>query len=193
MAANRNVGNTMAKPNSEAIELELRDISQLFNTLDPFPFGERDLAPEAEEYIVSKALTISPKQPINIVVYLQSHSECIAIEPEVTTAIRYWFATKLQAESNALKLLFRDGRVAFLIGLVILATCVLIAWYLTQQLGSGPFARIIQESFVIVGWVVIWRPAEMFLYDWVPIVRRRTLFRRLSSADVTVRPVFHRD
>ncbi|MGA7532679.1 MAG: hypothetical protein WCB50_13625 [Pseudolabrys sp.] len=24
-----------------------------------------------------------------------------------------------------------------------------------------------QESLIIVGWVAIWRPIEIFLYDWI--------------------------
>ncbi|MDP3318492.1 MAG: hypothetical protein Q8S58_05130, partial [Bosea sp. (in: a-proteobacteria)] len=52
---------------------------------------------------------------------------------------------------------------------------------------DGPFARIVQESLVIIGWVVIWRPAEMFLYDWLPLLRRRRLYQRLAEARVTVK------
>ena len=37
---------------SGIIEMKLRTVSQLFNTLDPAPFRERDLAKEAENYIV---------------------------------------------------------------------------------------------------------------------------------------------
>ena len=37
------------------IEIRVNDIAQLFHTLDPFPFRERDLADEAEDYIVSWA------------------------------------------------------------------------------------------------------------------------------------------
>ena len=36
-----------------SIELRIEDVSQLFHTLDPFPFRERDLDKEAEEFIVS--------------------------------------------------------------------------------------------------------------------------------------------
>ena len=38
-----------------AIEIRIDDISQLFHTLDPFPFRERDLDKDAEEFIVSWA------------------------------------------------------------------------------------------------------------------------------------------
>jgi len=36
----------------EVIELRVNEIAQLFHTLDPFPFRERDLDREAEEFIV---------------------------------------------------------------------------------------------------------------------------------------------
>ena len=35
-----------------AIELHVNEIAQLFHTLDPSPFRERDLDREAEEFIV---------------------------------------------------------------------------------------------------------------------------------------------
>jgi hypothetical protein len=38
-----------------AIELRIEEISQLFHTLDPFPFREKDLDADAEEFIVSWA------------------------------------------------------------------------------------------------------------------------------------------
>lgn len=50
---------------------------------------------------------------------------------------------------------------------------------------QGPFAHLVQESFVIVGWVVIWRPVEIFLYDWIPLVRRRKLYRPLAASKAT--------
>jgi hypothetical protein len=34
--------------------------------------------------------------------------------------------------------------------------------------------------------VALWRPAEIFLYEWLPIARRRALLARLARAEVTV-------
>ena len=42
-----------------AIEIRIDDISQLFHTLDPFPFRERDLDKDAEEFIVSWASRVN--------------------------------------------------------------------------------------------------------------------------------------
>jgi hypothetical protein len=39
---------------------------------------------------------------------------------------------------------------------------------------------------VIGGWVAMWRPLEIFLYDWWPIVAERKLFDRLSTMPVRI-------
>jgi hypothetical protein len=56
------------------------------------------------------------------------------------------------------------------------------------NLAPGPIGRVIEESLLIFGWVANWRPIEIFLYDWWPIVRRRNLYQRLSAAHVKLRP-----
>lgn len=37
------------------ISLRLRELNQLFNSMDPSPFNDRDLDHDAEEFIVSSA------------------------------------------------------------------------------------------------------------------------------------------
>jgi hypothetical protein len=55
-------------------------------------------------------------------------------------------------------------------------------------LADAPFRKMVEESFLILGWVANWRPLEIFLYDWWPLARRRDLYRRLSAALVEKRP-----
>ena len=70
---------------------------------------------------------------------------------------------------------------------MVLIACFAIARF-AGGLVEGSLSRMIEESFLILGWVANWRPLEIFLYDWWPIARRRDLYRRLSSASVEVRP-----
>jgi hypothetical protein len=51
----------------------------------------------------------------------------------------------------------------------------------------GGVAHFIEEGFIIVGWVALWRPLEIFLYDWWPLAQKRRLYQRLSEAQVAVR------
>jgi hypothetical protein len=48
--------------------------------------------------------------------------------------------------------------------------------------------QVVEESLLIFGWVANWRPIEIFLYEWWPIVRRRNLYRRLAAAEVDLTP-----
>ena len=58
-----------APDNAKAIEVRVEEIAQLFDTLDPFPFRERDLDKHAEEYIVSWARELPRNQPIKIIIH----------------------------------------------------------------------------------------------------------------------------
>jgi hypothetical protein len=46
--------------------------------------------------------------------------------------------------------------------------------------GKGAFSDIIGEGMLIIGWVAMWRPLEIFLYEWVSI-RRRLSRRRVQA------------
>jgi hypothetical protein len=172
---------------THTIELRLQEISQLFNTLDPFPFRDRDLAVEAEDYIVGWAQDLPKDGAIHIVIHLPPSGHDNKTASDVGSAVVTWFAARERTESRAIRQLFRDGRRAFLVGIGVLSTTIFLAWNLGQRFADAPLARILQESLVIIGWVVIWRPVEMFLYDWLPLVRRRKLYRRLAGAVVALR------
>ena len=43
-----------------------------------------------------------------------------------------------------------------------------------------------RESLLIGGWVAMWRPLEVFLYDWWPIRAEARLFDRLSAMPVRI-------
>jgi hypothetical protein len=44
----------------------------------------------------------------------------------------------------------------------------------------------IRESFIIFGWVALWRPMELLLYDWYPIKTDINLYARLEQSNVNV-------
>ena len=79
--------------------------------------------------------------------------------------------------------------------MVVLFICLLLGWVFAQRMTEGPFSRVLSESFLILGWVAIWKPSEIFLYAWPPVAARRKLFDRLSRAavlldeDDTVSPI----
>jgi hypothetical protein len=62
----------------------------------------------------------------------------------------------VQAEDKASWILMIAIAFGQAIGVAVLGGCLFVAWRLSESAG-GPFGRVLQERFVIVGWVVIWR------------------------------------
>lgn len=173
--------------NDDAIELRVDKIAQLFHTLDPFPFRERDLDREVEEFIVGWARELPADQPIRIVVHFPDNCAQTAAALELGDAFDRHFSHRANIIQSDLNELLRVGRRSLSIGVFVLVVC-LVAAHLAGGFIEAPFKRLVEESFLILGWVANWRPLEIFLYDWWPIARRRDLYRRLANAEVTARP-----
>jgi hypothetical protein len=112
------------------------------------------------------------------------------VPPEAETvgdATHEFFRQRSLSASRRLSQLFRVGRTSLVIGVAFLALAVTLAGLVTGALGESAFAALIRESMVIGGWVAMWRPLEIFLYDWWPILAERKLYDRLSVMPVSVR------
>jgi len=177
---------TLSRAHAEVhrIELRLNELSQLFNSMDPTPFHHKDLDRDAEEFIESWALEFPRASRFHITVHVvQMPSE----DPTelVTEAIRNFFSYKAEICGRMVTVLLREGRISLLIGIAFLSTCLLAADLLTLVSG-GTFLKILRESLTIGGWVAMWRPMQIFLYDWWPLMRRLRIYRSLSHAQVRI-------
>jgi hypothetical protein len=178
----------MTSKNAEnVVEIRVDDIAQLFHTLDPFPFREKDLDREAEEYIVGWARELPKDLPFRIVVHVPNDQSQTDLARDLPEALGKYFAGRAAVIQGDLNELFRIGRRSLAIGVAILIACLLAARLVSGFLADAPFRKLVEESFLILGWVANWRPLEIFLYDWWPIARRRDLYRRLSAAAVEKR------
>jgi len=176
--------NAMKPVKDQAIELRVGTLSQLFDTLDPFPFRERDLDPGAEDYIVGWARELPREQPLRIVIHLPHAEATPHTTEEIRVAFMRYFDYRADAASRDLKELFRMGRGFLLVGACIMAAALTASQFMPEMSAPPQINRFISESLVLVAWVANWKPIEIFLYDWWPIVRRRSLYRRLRAAEL---------
>jgi hypothetical protein len=112
---------------------------------------------------------------------------CPNWHPDLGEAIHDYFACREMHEQRRLRLLFRDGRIALDTGLAFLSCCVLLR-ELAFSFGHGAVSDIVGEGMLIIGWVAMWRPLEIFLYEWVPLRRRCRIPAKLSKMPVIVQP-----
>jgi hypothetical protein len=151
---------------ASVIEIRIEEISQLFNTLDPFPFREKDLNKDAEEFIVGWARELPVDQPLKIAVHLPETETSAPEALELGEAITRYFDYRAQIITLDLNEPFRVGRRALAIGLTVLSFSVITSQTIVASLTPRPVGSVIGESLIIFGWVANWRPIEMFLYDW---------------------------
>lgn len=170
------------------IRVRVRRFTQLFNSLDPSPFLERDLDDDMVDYITSWAREIPRDRPLRLVIQLSEPPREADDEQVLRSAVRNHFGTAATLKGNELRALLRRGRSSLAIGLAVLAAAI-AASNLVATIGGRPLFSILRESLIIGGWVAMWRPLELLLYDWWPLRHERRVFERLRDADVELEVV----
>ena len=178
-------GKTAASPgHSHSIKLKLREMSQLFNSMDPSPFIEKDLDDDAEEFIMSWAQEFPPDAPVKLRIYLEQWP---TEDPNelIRQAVHNYFAHRATLTKLEFSRLMKQGRTSLFIGLVFLVACLVIIQTLLHG-EAGTWAGVLRESLTIAGWVAMWRPMQIYLYDWWPLRRRGRIYAKLSHMPVEV-------
>lgn len=164
------------------IQLRLRELAQLFNSMDPSPFMDRDLDGDAEEFIVSWAREHPRDHELELTLHLATPPPPDRMAG-VEEAVRHYFSARSQMKQHELRQMMRRGRMSLMIGLLFLGGCLFLAGF-AAHLGPGAGADIVREGLTIIGWVAMWRPLEIYLYDWWPVREEQRLLARLTRMRV---------
>ena len=167
------------------IEVRVAELRQLFHTLDPSPFQERDLDPRAETFIVDWARDVPKEVPLSLLVHLGR-----ACGPKDDTAllgeaVHEYFKQRAMEFRRKLRTLFRRGRISLVIALGFLGAAVAASDLIGTMSQTGVM-KVLREGLLIGGWVAMWRPLEVFLYDWWPIREEIRLLERLSRMPISI-------
>jgi hypothetical protein len=134
------------------IEVRVSELRRLFNAIDPSPFHDKDLDPNAEDFIVDWAKEAHRDARLGLLVHLDRPAGLPDEADVLRGAVHEYFNRRAQASRRRLR-------------------------------RAGP---ILREGFLIGGWVAMWRPIEIFLYDWWPIRAEARLFDRLGAMPVRI-------
>lgn len=170
--------------NTAFIKVHVELIDQLFNSIDPSPFHTRDMDPGADEFIVNNSKALARDVPLALIIHLDRPPSDEAKLSQVGQAIRTHFAAQAATTRLQLKDLFWRGRISLLIGLSFLSLSIGLGELSSSWLSGAGTAQILHQGVLIGGWVAMWRPMEIFLYDWWPIAARIRLLERLAVMQV---------
>ena len=173
-------------PKCVVIHVRVAELKQLFNSIDPSPFRNKDLDPKAEEFIVGWAKDIPRDTALALMVELDRPAGLPDEAAVLRDAIHEFFRQRAHAFRQRMRELFRVGRTSLLIGLAVLAGAIALGDFLGSVLKGSRIGEIVREGLTIGGWVSMWRPLEIFLYDWWPIRNEARLADRLSLMPVRI-------
>lgn len=119
------------------IELRIRQLAQLFNSMNPTPFRNRDLDTEAEAFIESRAQEFSPGGRFHITIHLEEPEKETNPNAPTREAIHNFSRYKAELTRHQLNQLLRHGRVSLAIGFSFMPMCLLAA-HAVSELATGP-------------------------------------------------------
>jgi hypothetical protein len=167
------------------IEVALRSLAQLFEPPGPLLAGHRALHPQILDAVMEQAGLAPSGKPLQLVLRLPSAA--LAEPHEIGATLRDCFASRAEAERRDIYRILHDGRWALLVGMVFLTIATAVAELIHTAI-QGRFLSNVANGLEIFGWVALWRPAELLLYEWMPCLRRERLLKRLAQATIDYRP-----
>jgi hypothetical protein len=169
------------------IEVRVRELRQLFDAIDPSPFRDKDLDPDAAEFIVDWSKDAPRNTPLALLVHVDRPAGFSNEADVLRDAVHQYFRLRAERCRRDLRQLFRRGRISLAIGLAFLATVVGLGDLVARSSHHKRLAEVLREGLLIGGWVAMWRPLEVFLYDWWPIRADARVFDRLAAMPVRIR------
>jgi hypothetical protein len=171
-----------AAPSSGIIELRLDDPVALFEPLEVSPFSEKHLNEKVEQFILHCARE-EPTAEFTIVMHFPAGTQVNQAEPALLASIPRHFAHRAREEAGRIRSLIREATRDLMAGLVFLFLCGL-AGVAALKLFPGPIGLFVEQGLLILGWVALWRPVDLFLYELRPLRNTRNLMSALGRAQV---------
>lgn len=165
------------------VSIRVRNLAQLFNSLDASPFWDRDLDGQAAAFIEEEF----SENRAAAQWYLHVHaSEGADLAADVQPALEHYYTRMAHSATVHMREQLHLGQIAWLGGGMIFLLSM-SARGILERVARGGLSRLLDEGLIILAWLALWRPTESLVYGWVPLYRKRRLYQRLAAVRVTVR------
>jgi hypothetical protein len=168
------------------IDLRLRTLDELFNSLDPSPLVERDIDDAIEDYMTDFVQDAPHDAPLVLVLHLPAAALARLDAGVVEESVVNYFSFLSDRQNRQLHLFMRESRRDALVGLIFLIACI-AGSQAFRAFVPGVAGDLVSEGLIIIGWVANWRPVSAFLYDWRPAREKARIYARLASLSLQLR------
>lgn len=164
------------------VDVRVPTIENLFDRRDPSPFRDRDLDPGLSGYLFDSTEDLLSRGPPRLVFWLEKPYPAEQLEEPVRAHFEY----ELERHDRRRRREVREGFGTLFIAFGLIALFISVSQVFKDQF-TGTLGIALKESLIISGWVLLWRPVEVLIYDGIPWRRRRRVLRNLLAAPLEVR------
>ena len=163
------------------VSIELGSLQELFTAPDFDPLaGRAEELPGLER--LANQLRQLPPGPISACIVLPASERAADLEQRCRIALRAVLDRRIERNRNDASSLRVEGRATLWRGLLFLALCLLGSSLLgTTGMLPRYLARFLDEGLIIAGWVALWYPLDVLLYQRWPLARERRLYENLRD------------
>ena len=165
-----------------AIEIRIRSLAQLFDALDPAPLQVRSLDRNVESYILARAGKHRPTEPLRLLVHFPESLRAHAAD--ATDAIHEHFRRAHAQVERAFRRRLRIGGFTLALALGVLAGSFGLRSLLSNVDGRTTLVQGLGEGLLILGWVAMWRPVEILLFEHWESHLDHAILERLASIPI---------
>ena len=168
---------------SATITIRIQRIEQLLDAAGPSPFRSNETAvrSDAESYIMDAAADAGHHEPLRLLIHapvsIKPHSQAIL------GAIHAHFERARVQCQRRYQRRMHIGRGLLVMGISVLGSALLLRALLGDP-GDRATVVAASEGLLILGWVALWRPLEILLFERLENHQQNALLKRLARIPV---------
>ena len=171
----------MPEPTMHDLKLELDSLDEMFGEPAFSPLGGRVEEMSGLDRLANELRPL-PRAPVRARISLPAGERATDLEQRCRDALRAVLDRRIERNRNDARSLRKEGYATLWRGLVFLALCLLGSRLMGEfELLPGFVERFIDEGLVIAGWVALWYPLDVLLYQRWPLARERRLYEALRD------------
>ncbi|HMG18109.1 MAG TPA: hypothetical protein VK573_05245 [Gemmatimonadales bacterium] len=146
------------------------------------PAGDVRLDADAAEELVERIAVLARGTAVRLRVQVTAHD---TVPDQIPAIVRHHYAKLRERAEYRLRRAVRAGRFSLIVGTAVLLATLALA-ETVSRMTTGGLGAILQEGLTIVGWVALWRPLDLLLFERWALRRDIALYRRLEQMEVEV-------
>jgi len=171
----------MPADKSRDVRIELSSLRELFHAPDLDPLSGRPHAHSGIDRILNKVRPGS-HGPVRATIVLPATERTADLEARTRSALRQYCDVRIEQGLNDKASLRHEGIATLWRGLLFMALCMLASRIVGEpRYLPGIVARFLDEGFIIAGWVALWYPLDVLLYQHWPLTREQRLYEQLRD------------